>query len=40
MSESEKSESYMKSLSLLPGDLILIKTPSAIYEAFRRLADH
>ena len=39
MSPKEKNESEQKSKLLQPGDLLLIKTPSAIYEAFRRLAE-
>lgn len=39
MSELEKIESSTKAEKLLPGDLILIRTPSSIYEAFRRLGE-
>jgi len=39
MDEFEKLESQSKSLNLQPGDLILIRTPSSIYEAFRRLGE-
>ena len=40
MNDVEKVESLKKSSLLMPGDLILIKTPSTIYESFRRLANH
>lgn len=39
MSELEKLESSSKAARLMPGDLILIRTPSSIYEAFRRLGE-
>jgi hypothetical protein len=39
MNDKEKQESELKSKVLQPGDLILIKTPSSIYEAFRRLGE-
>ncbi|CDW74132.1 leucine rich repeat family protein [Stylonychia lemnae] len=39
MDSVEKLESTLKSQQLLPGDLILIRTPSSIYEAFRRLGE-
>lgn len=39
MSDLEKIESTGKSKTLKPGDLILIRTPSSIYEAFRRLGE-
>ena len=40
MSESEKKESLLKAETLLPGDLILIRTPSAVYELMRKLGKH
>jgi hypothetical protein len=39
MNDYEKLESSAKASKLMPGDLILIRTPSAIYEAFRRLGE-
>jgi hypothetical protein len=39
MNDLEKLESTDKALELMPGDLILIRTPSSIYEAFRRLGE-
>lgn len=40
MSDYEKVESQLKANTLIPGDLILIRTPSAIYEVFRKLGAH
>jgi hypothetical protein len=37
MNEEEKFISKKMASTLLPGDLILIRTPSSIYELFRRL---
>jgi hypothetical protein len=39
MSDYEKIESTGKAKLLKPGDLILIRTPSSLYEAFRRLGE-
>lgn len=39
MSQIEKLESTAKAEKLKPGDLILIRTPSSLYEAFRRLGE-
>jgi len=37
MNDDEKKESLNKATKLRPGDLILIRTPSALYELFRRV---
>lgn len=39
MNDFEKLESTTKATNLKPGDLILIRTPSSLYEAFRRLGE-
>lgn len=39
MSPDEIKESEIKIKLLQPGDLILIRTPSIVYEAFRKLGD-
>lgn len=39
MNDLEKIESTAKAKTLQPGDLILIRTPSSLYEAFRRLGE-
>ena len=37
MTEQETQEAVSHSKQLLPGDLILVKTPISFYEAMRRL---
>ena len=39
MSNSEKKESLSKAKGLQPGDMIVTRTPSAIYEALRRIGE-
>ena len=39
MSKSERHEATKKAQQLQPGDIILSKTPSMIYEVFRNIAD-
>ena len=39
MNDIEKIESTAKAKNLKLGDLILIRTPSSLYEAFRRLGE-
>jgi len=38
MNDSEKEESFTKASKVQPGDLILIRTPSKVYEAMRKLS--
>lgn len=40
MSGPEKKIAIEKAKDLRPGDIILIQTPSPIYDLFRKLGDH
>lgn len=39
MSNAEKNQSLKKANTLQPGDLIVTRTPSSIYEALRRIGE-
>ena len=40
MNKKEKKVAIEKAQALKPGDLILIRTPSTIYDLFRQLGSH